>query len=808
MTPAPDFTLTVDRQPVFLYRGSVYYPPYLELKKVPFGAFDFTGEVTVRLESKTEIRTVDIRPRSLGITATHDAHSVSFRLRNPAQLSVEINGSLDHAVLVFANPIETEVPRTTDENILYFGPGVHEAGIINLGSGQTLYLAGGAYVNGIVRTDHADNIRILGRGILNGGKMPREAGICVRIDGGRKIRLEGIIILDPPSWTVRIMGCDDVDIRNLKIIGWRGNSDGIDVCGSRDVTVKNCFIRNWDDGLAVKAFNTGDARNIHFSHCTLWNDFARPIEVGYENQADHISQIVFEDIDIIHALSGYPMMGIHQGDRAIISHIRFENIRIEDAPNAQLFDFRIKPSAWNKDPKPGRIHTIAFKSIFLNGKPGIDRLPEDSRMEGFSAESTIEDVTFESVHILGKKVLSAADCNLNCNGFTKNIRFIDRTGDEENPGCVPVESRLEIAKPFQMAKDGFYYGTIGVMAKNLSRADIAEGYLEMDISPDTDLRFITDNRLTYVLNPGEVIEKDFDIAILPGKYFFTTQSNVVGLRRSWQVIELPWLVERHPMSAPTVIRQAISQAAAREITHFDGHKAGTVSLMVMGDQLILKADICETDMSGPGTGPAPRSGSVERESVAFTKGAFMGKRFMVENEPYGTSAIELFAAMPARPLPGEAAFILPETAIGRTTAVIHGEQGFVLAPELRNILEITYVFKNQPKVEKISHIVIEPGSGPSAKAWSVAQTGRVDLDQGSFETCRTATGYSLLAIVPFAVLGVRNTAPEFWLEIMVSTVLPGEPSRRAITVFHSLKPEESAQMFGRIRIRPCAETAP
>ena len=137
----------------------------------------------------------------------------------------------------------------------------------------------------------------------------------------------------------------------------------------------------------------------------------------------------------------YIFNGCLYGRLNIISDILFENIRVEDAPNSQLFDFRIKPSAWNKDPKPGRIHSVKYKDIYLNGKPGIDRLPEDSRLEGFNSESTIEDITFENINILGKRVMSIEDCNLNCNEFTKNIRFVDSDAGEVDDACIPVESK-------------------------------------------------------------------------------------------------------------------------------------------------------------------------------------------------------------------------------------------------------------------------------------------------------------------------------------------------------------------------------
>ena len=45
---------------------------------------------------------------------------------------------------------------------------------------------------------------------------------------GQNIRVEGVILLDSPAWELHVRRCKDVTIRNVKIISWRENGDGID----------------------------------------------------------------------------------------------------------------------------------------------------------------------------------------------------------------------------------------------------------------------------------------------------------------------------------------------------------------------------------------------------------------------------------------------------------------------------------------------------------------------------------------------------------------------------------------------------
>jgi len=64
----------------------------------------------------------------------------------------------------------------------------------------------------------------------------------------------------------------------------------------------------------------------------------------------------------------------------VFKNVRYENIRIEDAPGSQLLELRVYKSDWNKDTVRGYIRDIYFKNIFLNGKPGVDFQPENSRI--------------------------------------------------------------------------------------------------------------------------------------------------------------------------------------------------------------------------------------------------------------------------------------------------------------------------------------------------------------------------------------------------------------------------------------------
>ena len=171
--------------------------------------------------------------------------------------------------------------------MIYFGPGIHEVTHLEVGPGKTVYIAGGAVVRGVIGPDEpsristysglltyrnptialrGNGITLRGRGILDGSRCTTHARNLLVVQGAN-IRIEGVILRDSPTWNIPIRQSDRVTVENVKILGYRANSDGIDICNSRDVTVSSCFLRTLDDLIVVKTNRPeGDARQ---SDC--WN---------------------------------------------------------------------------------------------------------------------------------------------------------------------------------------------------------------------------------------------------------------------------------------------------------------------------------------------------------------------------------------------------------------------------------------------------------------------------------------------------------------------------------------------------------
>ena len=116
-----------------------------------FAYFDMEGSVTVKVTCSEPIRTAKALPSSYKISPTIDGKTLTFTLKEPKPVTIEVNGSWVGALHLFANPPETNIPKSGDPNVIYYGPGIHEVSHVVVTNNQTVYVAPGAVVAGYCR---------------------------------------------------------------------------------------------------------------------------------------------------------------------------------------------------------------------------------------------------------------------------------------------------------------------------------------------------------------------------------------------------------------------------------------------------------------------------------------------------------------------------------------------------------------------------------------------------------------------------------------------------------------------------------
>lgn len=440
------YALTVGGQAVPVYSCRVsavplnqvwpgYQRPLDQSELAGFATWDMGGPARVEIESRRPLQSVVVRPSGLGLKATVDGSRISFDLDRPRHLVVEVNGP-NHALHLFASPPYVHDSASAGEDVRVFGPGIHRPGRIELKSNQSVIIAAGAVVYGSIHAQGASNISVRGRGILDVGPFKRgEGGGAIRFSDCTDVTIEGIVMRDPDVWCCSLFGCRNVTVADVKLVGlWRYNADGIDVCNSQDVVVRDCFVRAFDDALVVKGLKFGQGsfdgrpvKNVRFSRCVIWCDWGRAMEIGAETCAPEITDVVFEDCDVVRTT--HIAMDIQHGDRAAVHDVRFEGIRVEmderalpprmqkerderyDTPPGEylprLMVIVIRGTNYSKDGERGTVRNVRFSDISVSAP----RMPE-SVFSGSDAQHAVEGVTIEGLRLNGRDVLDLSEARI------------------------------------------------------------------------------------------------------------------------------------------------------------------------------------------------------------------------------------------------------------------------------------------------------------------------------------------------------------------------------------------------------------
>lgn len=397
-------------------------------------SFDFEGRAVVEIVPTRPIRGVVVRPLSREVTPTFDGRAVRFEIDRPGQLVIEFDGLKTLPLFVFANAPETAAPSPDDAKVRYFGPGDHRVGRIELGSGETLYLAAGALVRGYIVAQDASDVRICGRGVLYGGdhtwhEMQVQKQKFVSLYRCERVRVEGITVLDGFGWNFALFGCRDVHFENVKIIGWRRNTDGIDPVSSENVSIRGCFVKVQDDAVSIKgSARHGDSiANIEVSGSVFWANYMRNIVVGGEMSGiRHMENIVIRDNDILES-SMHPghdrdaALSIWNVDAATIRNVLFEDIRVEHCH--RLIRIGIVANQHSSDASRGRIENITFRNIHSVGGPSIVEIT------GHSAAADVKNVRLENVTVHGRPMVNLGGFFYITNEYVSDVVFSDGQQD-------------------------------------------------------------------------------------------------------------------------------------------------------------------------------------------------------------------------------------------------------------------------------------------------------------------------------------------------------------------------------------------
>lgn len=403
-----------------------------------FSTFDMDSPVVLDVEIQDcDVKSVEIRPREYNIKYEVNGSFVRIYLDYPRKFTLEVNG-YHEALHIFANEV-CKYTHSDDENMIYFGKGVHRPGLIVPKDNQTIFIDEGAVVHGIIYAYKAKNVSIVGRGILDassfirGNEAPIESDEILSAIKSlgltdkdvqyysmlnayecENLLIDGIILRDAPLWTVIVRNqCKNVTINNIKLIGqWRYNSDGIDICSSSDVVVSDCFIRAFDDCVVVRGCyldgEVGGCSNVIVKDNVLWCDWGKNLEIWCGNKDTLIENITFENNHIIRFCHNVISIDTWFGSENVsVNNVKYSNTFI-DATGEMLRhvyqatedmqyqpDLSIEPCA-----------NIVYITIGKLGK-SIGNQACDESFDTSSFRISYTNISFENITVFGDRKLAS-----------------------------------------------------------------------------------------------------------------------------------------------------------------------------------------------------------------------------------------------------------------------------------------------------------------------------------------------------------------------------------------------------------------
>lgn len=201
----------------------------------------------------------------------------------------------------------------------------------------------------------------------------------------RNVRLEGVYLNNAPAWSLWVMGCENVDIRNLTIrTPYQAiNTDGIDIDCSRNVRVSHCDIRTGDDALVLRAVNriykdkNPPCEQVHVENCTLASN-CQAVRLSYIRDGI-IRNVTMNNLTIYDSRRGIicqipspeqtpekNMTATHIANGPVVENVVFSNIRIEARQPIWFYISDTTPA--------DRLRNIRFENIDMQGStPSVIR---------------------------------------------------------------------------------------------------------------------------------------------------------------------------------------------------------------------------------------------------------------------------------------------------------------------------------------------------------------------------------------------------------------------------------------------------
>jgi len=242
-----------------------------------------------------------------------------------------------------------------------------------------------------------ENSGILGHGTFdlrraNFHRLPKLNGYpsMIIVRDGYNLTFQGVTLLDPGWFTVISINNTNVTFDSL-ILNTRNceNGDGIDFCGSKNVTISNCKINAGDDAIGLK--DGTPCENFTITNCVISSSWAG-IRIGPESSTDMlnitVSNCVFNDCSDAIKIQNYG--GCRMED------FTFSNLNMVNV--LRPFFFTYNPSHWWRG-KTGTFKRVLIENVIAHMGVRPDWFENMITIHGLP-NYHIEDVMISNMHVI------------------------------------------------------------------------------------------------------------------------------------------------------------------------------------------------------------------------------------------------------------------------------------------------------------------------------------------------------------------------------------------------------------------------
>ncbi len=233
----------------------------------------------------------------------------------------------------------------------------------------------------------------------------------------QNITVEGLLIRNGRNYNVNSRHCDNITIRNVKVITPAGsvpeNTDGINIGSYRNFHIENSFVYCNDDcfsmGHTLMPYDNRSEQNLVIKNFMGWNPRANAIRLGWAKKS-HNGDMLFQNCDFAGMddcamqLHKHTSTGEEPADSLCYGTVRFENCTFDDVEKHTMPLLEVQNIC---------MESFEFVNVTFDVKPKIK-----ARVYG-DEEKKIGTLLIDNMTIGGKKVTKE-----NFYFETKNIRKI------------------------------------------------------------------------------------------------------------------------------------------------------------------------------------------------------------------------------------------------------------------------------------------------------------------------------------------------------------------------------------------------